>query len=99
MSNPIALRAGTFTGVANSAGVVLHGNYNFTLSGSWVGTVALERSYDDGVTWVVTSKPDLTPASFTANIDGVGLEPEAGVLYRWRCSAYTSGTIEYRLSR
>ena len=99
MSKPIALVAGTFTATGNGLSVPLYGNFNYTLSGTWVGTVVLERSYDDGVSWVTTSKPDLTPASFTAVIDGVGLEPEAGVLYRWRCSVFTSGTIEYRLSR
>ncbi len=59
----------------------------------------LERSYDDGATWKVTSKPDLTAASFTVDVDGVGYEPEPGVLYRWDCTAFTSGTINARLSR
>ena len=100
MSKPIALLAGTFSGVAASAPIALVGNYNFNLTfGGGIATIRLERSYDDGANWKVASKPDLTAASFTADVDGVGLEPEQGVLYRWNCTAFTSGTPAYRLSR
>lgn len=100
MSRPIALVSGTFGATGQSAAVELYGNYNFNLSfAGAVGTVRLERSYDGGSSWVVTTKPDLTAASFTADVDGVGFEPESNVLYRWNCTAYTSGTISYRLSR
>jgi hypothetical protein len=32
--------------------------------GTFTGTVKLERSFDDGVTWLVCTKPDLSDANF-----------------------------------
>ena len=68
---------------------------------SFVGTVQLERCFDGGKTWVpanvggagvLASYSGGSPVSLTFG------EPERGVLYRWNCLAYTSGTINYRLS-
>lgn len=66
-------------------------------------TVQLERSFDGGLTWVVCNVggsgqmaqylgATLTPISLTF------AEPEQGVVYRWNCIAWTSGTINYRIS-
>ncbi len=100
MSRPIALATNAFTAIAAGTPIEMVGHYNFNLSfGAAVGTVKLARSYDGGASWKIASKPDLTPASFTTDQDGVGYEPEAGVLYRWDCTAWTSGTINARLSR
>lgn len=73
--------------------------FNFSVWGTFVGTVVLEKSYDDGTTWLQAYDSTGTAVSFTAAKSVVIEEPEAGVLYRARCSAYTSGTINYRLSR
>jgi hypothetical protein len=61
-----------------------------SLSGTWVGTMKLQRSYDGGSTW-------LDYISYTANssIEITALEPTQ---YRWYCSAYTSGTATGQLS-
>ena len=69
-----------------------------TLSGAWAGTVVIERSYDGGTTFVAISMP--APLSYTANvsIDVQNASQEIGVLYRVNCTAYTSGTVAYRLS-
>jgi hypothetical protein len=92
---------GTFTATGQSATFVapsaLSGEFNVSLSGTWAATVALQRSFDAGSTWVTVSKPDLTDASFTANASFSVKEPEPGVRYRLNCSAYTSGTVTYRL--
>jgi hypothetical protein len=69
-------------------------NFNLSLSGTWVATVYLQRSFDSGVTW-------LDIASYTANIEDTGFEPEGGVLYRFgvKTGGYTSGTVVGRISR
>lgn len=77
-----------------SAAVPILGEFNFSLSGTWVATVFIQRSFDNGVTW-------LDVASYTANIEDVGNEPEIGVLYRFgvKTGGYTSGTVVGRLSQ
>ncbi len=73
------------------------------------GTVDLERSFDGGATWLMcgvgglgagatyvlgsqVTTPIAVPISFVTS------EPEGGMLYRLNCLAYTSGTINYRIS-
>ncbi len=72
--------------------VRIHGGFNFSLSGAWVATVVLQRSFDGGGAW-----HDV--ASYTAPIEDSGVEVEQGVLYRWgvKTGAYTSGTVVGRL--
>ena len=83
---------GAFTSTGLSAPVVLERAtaFNVSVSGFGSASVELERSFDDGATWV-------TAKTFVADYEGVGFEPEAGVQYRYHCTAYTSGTIAYRL--
>ena len=64
--------------------------------------VQLERSFDGGLTWIVCN---LGSAGTLAQWNGggpIGLtfgEPERQVAYRFNCIAYTSGTINYRISQ
>lgn len=88
----ISLLSGSFTGTGVSDSVVIHGCFNLSLSGFGSGTVVVQRSFDNGSTWVSVE-------SFTADAERIGHEPENRVLYRLNCSAYTSGTINYRISR
>lgn len=67
-------------------------NLNISLSGFGVGTVQLQRSFDDGSTWFAVK-------SYTADAQERCDEPETNVYYRLECTAYTSGTISYRLSQ
>jgi hypothetical protein len=93
--------AGTFTGTGSGAWVAdLTGAFHAALSGTFVGTVVLEQSFDGGTTAVPVSA-DLygTPISLSAPMGLSLYEEESGVLYRFRCSAWTSGTIAWRLSR
>lgn len=74
------------------------GNFNIAVSGTFVGTVVLEKSFDK-TTYIPVSRPGTgTAISYTAPGAEVLSEPEAGVTYRWRCSAFTSGTINVRIS-
>ena len=98
---------------AGSTAIVVAGN-SVTLSSNATGTgasasvfedtgftatVRVEKSYDGGVTWLAANEPGtVTAASFTAQASMEMFEPELGVYYRLNCTAYTSGTINYRIS-
>lgn len=67
----------------------------------YVGTVQLERSFDGGQTWIVCGvggQGALAQWATGTPVSCVVGEAEAGVAYRLNCTAYTSGTINYRLS-
>lgn len=76
------------TGVSTSS-KYSRGYYNVSVWGNFVGTIQLQRSFD-GVTWLVAK--ELSAAS-----EGYGYEAEDKVLYRFECTAYTSGSINYRM--
>lgn len=76
------------------------GKFNVSASGTFVATIKLERSFDNGDNWFVcSSDASGTEASWTAPFSVVAEEPSAGVLYRLNCTAYTSGTVTYRISQ
>ena len=73
--------------------------FNIAVSGVFVGTLVLECSFDGGTTAIPVNRYCTnTAVSYTAPGNEVLPCPEGGVQYRWRCSAYTSGTANYRLS-
>ena len=91
--------AGSFTGTGNSDAMQVRGGVNITLSGTFVATVQPQRSFDGGTTWHSLATLDgFAVRSFTAPISLPLWEPEEGVLYRLACTAYSSGTVVYRLS-
>lgn len=73
------------------------GVFNASLSGTWVGTVVLDRGVPNMVgvmIWTpVTVDTAGAIASFTANASFSVAEPEAAARYRWRVYSYTSGII------
>lgn len=73
--------------------------FNVFLTGTFVGTLTLERSYDGGTTWNTVPKPDLTAMTFTAPVNFIVSEPLADVTYRWNMTARTSGTAAYRFEQ
>lgn len=78
-----------------SSTVAISGPFNFSLSGTWAGTVHLQRSYPSApTTW-------FDVASYTANIEDRGTEAETGVLYRFgvKTGNYTSGSVVGRISQ
>jgi hypothetical protein len=64
--------------------------------------VRLERTFDGGTTWIVCGiGGDGTQAIWTgagADLSVIVGEPEKGVAYRLNCTAYVSGTVNYRMS-
>ena len=74
--------------------VALQRKFNFSLTGTFVATVVVQRSFDDGINW-------LDVATFTAPGEFIGEEPEKNMRYRFgvKTGAYTSGSIIGRLSQ
>jgi hypothetical protein len=63
------------------------------------GTIQLERSFDGGHTWIPCfAWWGGSQLKWTTEMSTVLMEPEKGVLYRLNCVAYTSGTMNYRIS-
>lgn len=72
---------------------------NVSVWGTFNATAQLERSFDGGATWLPVSRDIVgSGAVFSAPFSLQVRETESGVLYRLNCTAYTSGTINYRLS-
>jgi hypothetical protein len=85
-----------------SAWVQIAGQFGFAAGGdgAGVGSVGLEVSFDGGATFYNASKLDGTPNSWATPFALAPTSPgESGVLHRARCTAYTSGTINGRLSQ
>jgi hypothetical protein len=72
-------------------------DFNISVWGTFVATVALKRSFDGGGTWLQKWPEEIyqldSPRSFT------DAEPEKAVMYRLECISFTSGTINYRMSQ
>jgi len=83
-----------------SQAVQMEKDFNAAVWGTFVGTMVLERSFDEGANWLPCSlNTSGDNAQYTVPASLTVFEPEGGVRYRWRCSAYTSGTINYRISQ
>ena len=83
-------------GVSDSARV--HGTFNASLSGTFVATLRIERSLDNGVSWHPLTAFG-SSITFTGPCQEIFTEPQPGVLYRWNCVSYTSGVIAYRIGQ
>lgn len=75
--------------------------FNIELKGTASGAVQLERSFDEGVTWVglYAGGFQLYAWTYTAALSETAVESETNILYRLNCTALTSGTITYRASQ
>lgn len=97
--------AGAFTaaGQSDSLALDLRGRrgspstINLSLWGTFVGTVKPERSFDNGTTWTPLTALG-SAIAFTAPASETFEEGESVALYRLNCTAYTSGTINYRMN-
>lgn len=95
----LQVASGTLTGLDDAGeSILLRGNFNVSVWGTFVATVALERSFDGGSSWIRVTFSDGNAITYTAAASAVWSEPEFGVSFRLRCSAYTSGSINWRLS-
>lgn len=88
----------TLNAVETSSSVFVNGNFNASITGTFVATLKLQRSLDFGVTWQTVSAGG-TELSYTDDMSETFYEPEVGALYRWNCTAYTSGTILCRIGK
>lgn len=93
-----ALSRGLLTSTGYGDGVFVLGEFNASLSGTFVATLQIVRSYDSGATWKPLTALG-TSFSFTGPCEEIFEESEPGVMYAWQCTAYTSGTINYRISQ
>ncbi len=93
--------AGTFIGTGVSAGVPIQGHANVLLAGTFVATIQVQKSFDSGTTWYVVSRDSAGALAEYASpgFNGTIIEPESQILYRFECTAFTSGTVVYRISR
>jgi hypothetical protein len=68
--------------------------FNLSVSGTWAGTVTLQRSFNNGSTW-------MDVYSTTGNVETVVDNVESGVLWRLgiKSGNFTSGTAVCRLSQ
>lgn len=78
----------------------IYGAFNYTLTGTWAGSVSLERSFDGGSTWSVANiGMTATLATLTANASLTMAEVERGVMYRVNVTALSAnGPIGWRVS-
>lgn len=81
----------SFTAVGNGLELyVRHGDsFTFSVSGTFAGTVVLERSLNGGISW----EPIRTKTAADSGLIIVEVANGSSAIYRYRCSAYTSGTI------
>ena len=100
MANGMAKNSltGAFTAAITGASMCFFGPFNWFIWGTFVATIQLERSFDAGVTWVPCTRGGVN-SPVTGPISDVATEPESGMLYRLNCTAYTSGTANWRLSQ
>lgn len=64
-------------------------NFNVDLYGDGVGTVSLEKTYNGGTDVIAVKTLEKGDPQF-------GNEKERTSLYRFNCSAYSSGTLKCR---
>lgn len=79
----------------SSATIEVSGDYKLNVQGVWNGTVKLERSYDDGVTW--SSVYTRYNKSSSINEDFPETEEEDGAIYRVTMYGWISGKATYNL--
>lgn len=84
--------SGSFTGVGVSPDLIVRAkeSFSFSLAGTFVGTVVLERAGKGRSSWEPIS-------SSSAAVSSTGVVDKLS-RYRLRCSAYTSGTIDWTLA-
>jgi hypothetical protein len=77
-----------------SDSIQLQGGFNISLSGTWVATVHVQRSFNKGDTWHDVE-------TWTENTQEYGIEYEEGMYYRVgvKDGNYSSGTVVARLSQ
>jgi len=73
---------------------ILHGEFNFTLAGTWEATVYLQKRYGSTGDWIDVE-------TYSTNTSVIGSEPESDVYWRFgvKTGGFTSGAVAGRLSQ
>lgn len=81
----------SFTSVSNGSQIFVKNldSLTYSVSGTFVGTVVLERTRDNGLSWDYV----LSAAAASSGTFKVETPAMEAAVYRFRCSAFTSGTI------
>lgn len=91
--NPAITDTFTDNGISISTNNFI-GGYSFTTTDTnWQGTITLQRSTNDGISW----RPALTPLTDT-NFDNPGEIEEDGAMYRVVASNYVAGSLTFSLT-
>jgi len=96
---------GSFSATSNGLGVQLvrRGDFNVSLwvapANTFGGTVVVERSFDGGGTWLPFTDIDGLAISWGAGVSTILTEPQEGVYWRFRCSAFSSGPINWMIGQ
>lgn len=89
---------GTFAATGQSASFAPLGrDFNVSLWGTFVGSVQLERTFDNGANWLPITADGTQLYVWTAPASESASDPEQQPVYRLNCTAYTSGTVNYRI--
>ena len=84
-----------FSGYIAVEGVGSTRTFTINISGTWVATVTLQRSFDEGVSWNdVTTYTSNTTTTYNDSLDNQVVRYRIGV----KTGEYTSGTINVSLS-
>ena len=84
----MTVKVESFTGTANGTAFMVSEDFDYSLSGTFVATVELQRTFDGGTTW----RPAKT--ALTAAAEGFCEHRGAPAQYRFACTAFTSGTAK-----
>ena len=85
----------TFTNTINVTGTSTARSFTVSRTGVWVATVTLQRSFDDGVSWIdVTTYTTNASVTFTDGLDNQIILYRIGV----KTGDYTSGTVSLTLA-
>ncbi len=73
--------------------------FNWTIYGTFVATVLLERTFDGGTNWHALTGSGTIISEVTAACSEISKESECGIYYRLHCTSFTSGAANYRISQ
>lgn len=96
----IAGDSGALSSAAAGPWIVMPpGDFNMQLSGTFVATVVVECSLDGGTTAVPVCDESGAPVLYSTPGNRVGQSVESDTLVRVRVATWTSGTVNWRVSR
>ncbi len=97
----VAALSGTFSATGQSSVFrPLAGRaFNISLWGAFSASVQLERSFDNGSTWLPITAAGAQLFAWSAAASEQAQEDETAVQYRLNCTSFTSGPINYRVSQ